>query len=487
MPPAAAGGGRTSRAQPAGLDARQPEHLQVHLPDRLGCFTHTRSGALLLGLQLPGGAQALDTQAVGEHTLGAEACRWSAPVEADTPSTRVNDGRCDRAGNFVFGTLDEAEPRQAIAHYYQYSNAHGLRCLALPPVRIANSTCFQPRWPADLFLRLTAADHLGLRRRCRLRPSRRPARLCPVARPQRDPDGSGDRRRGLLVECRWGTGTVVRYAPKAASWPATRPMPAHTTCPALGGLNGDELMVSSARVGRERRAAGGAAFVRQPVRHAHPRRPGAGRRPVCRRLGFQELGLGPQPALNLRLGGCRMPLQQHRRQLARRLQQRRILLQVGKGSNSAPLWREPMNSPGPRISRSRRAIRSCRSSLDHGLSQAFASVRQRCGVNQHADTGLGPAPDAAAQLRNCASQSALRARSPSGWRWARPRPPITVVLATSTLIVPPENSDITAAFLARHAAVQQATIAPAASESSACVSVACAGPRSRSSTSGQTQ
>ena len=151
------------------------------------------------------------------------------PVEADTPSTRVNDGRCDRAGNFVFGTLDEAEPRQAIAHYYQYSNAHGLRRLALPPVRIANSTCFSPDgrqicfsdsplqtiWVCDYD---AASAQVGAPRVFVLWQARSATRWL------------GDRRRGLLVECQWGTGTVVRYAPEGRELARYQANACNTTC-----------------------------------------------------------------------------------------------------------------------------------------------------------------------------------------------------------------------------------------------------------------
>ena len=52
----------------------------LHLPDRLGCFTHTRSGALLLGFaKYLAVLKRFDTQAVGEHTLGAEGLAGGLP------------------------------------------------------------------------------------------------------------------------------------------------------------------------------------------------------------------------------------------------------------------------------------------------------------------------------------------------------------------------------------------------------------------------
>ena len=145
--------------------------------------------------------------------------------------------------------LDEAEPRQAIAHYYQYSNAHGLRRLALPPVRIANSTCFSPNgrqiyfsdsplqtiWVCDYD---AASAQVGA-----------PRVFVQWQGPQRDPDGSVIDAEGCLWNAEWGTGTVVRYAPEGGELARYQANACNTTCPALGGPNGDELMVSSARVG----------------------------------------------------------------------------------------------------------------------------------------------------------------------------------------------------------------------------------------------
>ena len=65
-------------------------------------------------------------------------------MEPGVPHTRINDGRTDRAGNLVFGTLNEDPGRQKIGSFYQFSARYGLRRLALPSVAIPNSICFSP-------------------------------------------------------------------------------------------------------------------------------------------------------------------------------------------------------------------------------------------------------------------------------------------------------------------------------------------------------
>src|SRR5690606_31175205 len=109
------------------------------LPEPLGCLALCEDGRLLLALAksiriadapVPGAPLALETLCTLEPELGA--------------STRSNDGRCDRHGNFVFGTKDETGADPPLGRYYQFSIAHGLRPLPLPDAAIPNSICFSP-------------------------------------------------------------------------------------------------------------------------------------------------------------------------------------------------------------------------------------------------------------------------------------------------------------------------------------------------------
>jgi L-arabinonolactonase len=222
--------------------------LTLRLPERVGCFVHSRSGALLLAmakrlarLTLP------DLRATGRFDVQPEEI---VPLETHLPTTRANDGRCDRSGNLVFGTLDEAEPRQRIGSFYQYSHAHGLRRLALDGVAIANSICFSPdgrrMYYCDTTLpRIMVCDY--------------DAETAGVSEPRlfvkkefdEDcwPDGSIVDAKGCVWNAEWGHASVARYAPDGRllgrhAVPVTNP-----TCPALGGPGGDQLLVTTARVG----------------------------------------------------------------------------------------------------------------------------------------------------------------------------------------------------------------------------------------------
>ena len=93
------------------------------LPDRLGSLAICESGRLLLGLAK--GLFLADIDTAAGAVLRVEPV---VDVEPGIRRTRINDGRTDRAGNFVFGTFNEAEDGPG-GSFYQYSSRHGLRRL----------------------------------------------------------------------------------------------------------------------------------------------------------------------------------------------------------------------------------------------------------------------------------------------------------------------------------------------------------------------
>jgi L-arabinonolactonase len=224
--------------------------LSCRLPDRLGSFAHTRSGRLLLGLAKRLCLATLaDTQAVGTSPIALEEL---CGVDAMEARTRVNDGRCDRAGHFVFGTLNEAPERRPIGSFYQYSTRHGLRRLALPAVAIANSICFSLDGRTMYF-----CDTLSqLIQRCDYdAETAQVAHIRPFARITEShawPDGSAIDAEGCLWNAQWGAGQVVRYGPEGREITRHTGATPHSSCPALGGPGGDTLLLTTARSGMSR-------------------------------------------------------------------------------------------------------------------------------------------------------------------------------------------------------------------------------------------
>lgn len=208
-------------------------------PDRVGFLAVYALGHLLLGC-----AKALYRAEIAEGALKATKL---VDLEPDLATTRANDGRADRQGNVVFGTLDEQRPRQPIASFYQYSSARGLRRLDLPHCRVSNSICFSPDGRRMYF----TDTPTGVIRCCDYDAGtaavgniRDFATLGPT---DGHPDGSIVDADGFVWNAAWGGAVVRRFTPdgrfdRVVEMPTKNP-----TCPAFGGADLATMFVTSSR------------------------------------------------------------------------------------------------------------------------------------------------------------------------------------------------------------------------------------------------
>ena len=212
------------------------------LPARVGALAIARSGRLLLGFEKRICLADVDTAASVPLNITE-----LAAVDAAVPHTRVNDGRTDRDGNFVFGTLNEATDKTPIGSFYQYSMTNGLRRLDLGGVAIPNSICFSPNgrtmyYSDSLERRIMRCDYDAS--------SARVGNIREFVRLANDeglPDGSIVDADGALWNAAWGSGQVRRYTASGAvdvvvDVPAPNP-----TCPVFGGESYGHLYVTSSR------------------------------------------------------------------------------------------------------------------------------------------------------------------------------------------------------------------------------------------------
>ncbi|NKF24216.1 SMP-30/gluconolactonase/LRE family protein [Solimonas marina] len=211
------------------------------LPDRLGAYALCESGKLLLGLR-----KGLYF-AHPEHSRDGRKLRAQciALVEPDEPRTRIGDGCCDRAGNFVFGTLNEDKARTAIGHFYQYSARHGLRRLNLPRVAIPNALSFSPDGGTLYFCdtarrQIMQGDYDAERARV--------AHLRPFASiADAGPAGATVDAEGYLWNAQCGGARVVRYAPDGRVDGVVALAVPQPSGVAFGGPTFETLYVTSAR------------------------------------------------------------------------------------------------------------------------------------------------------------------------------------------------------------------------------------------------
>ena len=220
----------------------------VALPDRLACFAPLGGARLLAGFA--GGLEVFDLESGARQPVAA--------VEPDCPATRVNDGKLDRQGRLVFGTMDE-DPKGArpIGQLYAYEGGASPRVLA-PDVRIANSIAFSPdgrrMYFADTPTKIIRAYDYDLDSGA-LSGERAFAAL----RGPGCPDGSTVDSDGCLWNAEWGGGRVVRYTPHGRIDRIVELPCAQVTCCAFGGDKLERLFVTTARTGLD-----SAALAREP-------------------------------------------------------------------------------------------------------------------------------------------------------------------------------------------------------------------------------
>jgi L-arabinonolactonase len=227
------------------LHAHDPvsgKHADWAMPERLCCFALTAdANVLLAGFE----------SRLAWFDLVSGAATTICAVEADKPTTRLNDGRCDRQGRFVFGTLDEASPRQAIASFYRLNHDLTLERLPLPNIAISNSICFSPdggamyfcdsmegviyRWDGYGSDAGNSGDTAAISVFADLRGS------------GASPDGAIVDADGYLWNAQWGAARVARYAPdggldRLLHLPVTQP-----SCVCLGGADFNDLFVTTAQ------------------------------------------------------------------------------------------------------------------------------------------------------------------------------------------------------------------------------------------------
>lgn len=234
---------------------------EIALPARLCCFALTNEpGVLLLALEKQ--LARLDTRDPSNLVVLED-------IELDLPGTRANDGRCDRGGNLIFGTLNERGPEQ-VASFWRYSRDGKLTRLALPKAAITNSICFSPDGGTMYFTDSPTAKIMACRYDAASGDVEHIREFAQLEKGH-EPDGSTVDAEGFVWNAEWGASRVRRYAPDGRvdlviDLPARQP-----SCLAFVGPELDRLVITSAHIGLDEDVVGseplnGAIFIGTPAR-----------------------------------------------------------------------------------------------------------------------------------------------------------------------------------------------------------------------------
>jgi len=210
--------------------------LLANLDTLVGCLAPSADENLILGLER--GIATFEILPRREHSLAS----------IDEPrSNRVNDGKCDPAGRFLFGTMDTLE-RQASGALYSFDGKTITRLLS--GIRISNGLAWSPDYKTFYYIDTPTREISAFDYDLPSGQIANPRSAIRLPESFGFPDGmTSDTQGNLWVAC-WGGAQVTRWNPRTGELLERLSVPAlHTSSCVFGGKNRNELYVTSARAG----------------------------------------------------------------------------------------------------------------------------------------------------------------------------------------------------------------------------------------------
>ena len=169
--------------------------------------------------------------------------REIAPLEADNPTTRSNDGRADPFGGFWIGTMGKsAEPGAgAIYRYYRGELRRLYQNISIP-----NSICFPAHGRFAHFADSATRKVMRVALDADGWPKGEPDIFLDLTADTPEPDGAVIDASGILWLAEWGGACVRAFAPDGTLQQTIAFDAPHTSCPAFGGPNLSTLFCTTA-------------------------------------------------------------------------------------------------------------------------------------------------------------------------------------------------------------------------------------------------
>ena len=210
----------------------------VPLGEPVGCVAPCQNGDLITALR-----SSFATFHPSTHKL----TRLVSP-ELNRPGNRFNDGKCDPAGRFIAGSMDDAE-KEASGGLYSYS-ADGRLTTLLTGVRISNGLTWSPDYKTFYYIDTPSGEVKAYGYDLSRGELDHPRRVINVPRELGWPDGMTSDLEGMLWVAMWGGARLTRWNPATGELLEAIPFPAlNITSCIFGGENLSDLYVTSARQG----------------------------------------------------------------------------------------------------------------------------------------------------------------------------------------------------------------------------------------------
>ena len=210
----------------------------ISVGEPIGCIAPTKDGELIIASQ---SGIALFDPATGLRSP-------LASPEAGIPGNRFNDGKCDPAGRFLAGTMDNAE-KEASGSLYSLSLDGTLKTL-LTGVRISNGLAWSPDYATLYYIDTPTRTVMAFTYDLATGELSQPREAVHVSEELGWPDGMTSDTDGNLWIAMWGGAALTKWDPASGRLIQKFPIPAlNVTSCAFGGEGLTDLYVTSARKG----------------------------------------------------------------------------------------------------------------------------------------------------------------------------------------------------------------------------------------------
>jgi sugar lactone lactonase YvrE len=212
----------------------------LDLGEPIGCLAPIRGGGMILALR--SGFWSLHPPAVTPTRL---------PSPGQVPGNRFNDGKCDPAGRFLAGTMDEAE-KEARGSLYSCAPGGQITTL-LTGLGISNGLTWSPDYKTFYFIDTPTRRVIAYDYNLDTGGIANPRPVVYVPEGLGWPDGMTSDTEGKLWIALWGGARVTCWDPGTGQLTASHPLPAlNVTSCVFGGADLLDLYITSARKGMSR-------------------------------------------------------------------------------------------------------------------------------------------------------------------------------------------------------------------------------------------